>query len=411
MPLERLSDEIRGYAVLRTIGTEPTKLLDRCTAEQIDFWGAYPEDDFTITFCTRLGNAEKILSFSDRCSCETEVMEKCGAPIALKRLKKIYALWVFPVILILLLVASSFFIWKIEITGNDKISDIEILNALEDSGVYIGSYWPKFTSDNIRSRVLVKIPELKWISVSVFGSRAVVEVRERTDIPEVLDEDEAIKIIAEQSGIIDKMNVYRGYAHFKNGQTAAKDDILIDGAVPSTFGETEIVHAEGSVVARTWYEICAVIPMNYSKKAYTGNTGNRNAIIIGDTRINFYSNSRIFNTNCDIIINKKNMGIKGLFELPIILVNEHAEEYALTEWRFPEDTAESVLKDLLDEELKSKIGENGEIVSADFTFCITNGFGVGTLRAECRQDIAEEKEMSAEEISAAKNAEEEQKTE
>ena len=409
--MERLSDEFRGYAVIKAVGAEPTKLLDRCAAQQIEFWGSYPEDDFTITFCTRLGNAEKIVGFSDKCSCETEILEKCGVPIFLKSLKKRYVLWVLPITFILLLVTSSLFIWKIEITGNDKISDIEILNALEDSGVYIGSYWPKFTSDNIRSRVLVKIPELKWISVSVFGSRAVVEVRERTDIPEVLNEDEAVKIIADQSGIIEKMNVYRGYPLLKKGQTAAKDDILIDGAVPSTFSETEIVHAEGSVIARTWYEICAIIPMNYSKKEYTGKSSSRNAIIIGDNRINFYSSSRILDTNCDNIISKKNLGIKGLFELPIIFVNERTEEFELTEWSFQEDTAKSVLQELLNEELKSRIGENGTIVSADFTFSVVNGFGVGTIRAECRQDIAEEKAMSADEISAAKTAKEEQKTE
>ena len=337
-------------------------------------------------------------------------MENHGAPIFMKRLNKRYVLWLFPLALIMLLIASSFFIWKIEITGNETVSDTEILNALEDSGVYIGSFWPKFTSDNIRSRVLVKIPELKWISVSVFGSRAVVEVRERTDIPKVLNEKEAVKIIAEQSGIIDKVNVYRGYALIKKGQTAAKDDKIIDGAVPSTFGETEIVHAEGSVIARTWYDICAVIPMNYSKKEYTGKSSNRNALIIGDNRINFYSSSRIFDTNCDNIISKKNLGIKGLFELPIILVNERSEEYTLTEWSFPEDTAKSVLKELLDEELKSQIGEKGEIVNVDFTFSVIKGYGVGTLRAECRQDIAEEKAMSTEEINTAKTAKEEQKT-
>ena len=408
--MERLSDEFRGYAVLRTIGAEPTKLLDRCSAEQIDFWGAFPEDDFAITFCTRLKDAEKIVGFSDKCSCETEIVENHGAPIFMKRLNKRYVLWLFPLALIMLLIASSFFIWKIEITGNETVSDTEILNALEDSGVYIGSFWPKFTSDNIRSRVLVKIPELKWISVSVFGSRAVVEVRERTDIPKVLNEKEAVKIIAEQSGIIDKVNVYRGYALIKKGQTAAKDDKLIDGAVPSTFGETEIVHAEGSVIARTWYDICAVIPMNYSKKEYTGKSSNRNALIIGDNRINFYSSSRIFDTNCDNIISKKNLGIKGLFELPIILVNERSEEYTLTEWSFPEDTAKSVLKELLDEELRSQIGEKGEIVNVDFTFSVIKGYGVGTLRAECRQDIAEEKAMSTEEINTAKTAKEEQKT-
>lgn len=407
--MERLSDKARGYTVIKAVGVEPTKLIDRAAAEKIDFWGVHPEDDYTLILRTRLKSAEQVLSFADKCCCEVEILEKSGAPIEAKKLKKRYVLWALPLIFLAMLVASSFFIWKIEISGNETVSDIEILNALEDSGVYIGSYSPNFTSDNIRSRVLIRIPELKWISVSVFGSRAVVEVRERTQIPELYDEDKAVKIVAEQSGIIERMNVLRGFSLFKTGQTAAESDTLIDGAVPSTFNETEIVHAEGSVIARTWYEICAVMPLEYNEKAFTGKTKSRFALIIGDNRINFYSKSRIFDTNCDNIIREQTLGIKGFFELPVKLVSEKSVSYEINKANVSEDDAKARLEALLNDELKFKIGEDGEIVSSEYTFSLMDGFAVGTLRAECKQNIAAEKEMTAEEIYAAKSAEEEQK--
>ena len=213
--MERLSDEVRGYAVIKAVGAEPTRLIDRCADENIDFCGVCPEDEITFIFKTRLKHAEEILGFAEKCCCEAEIIERRGAPIEIKKLRRRYALWILPLILIFLLVASHFFIWEIEITGNDAVSDIEILNALEDSGVYIGSFWPDFTSDSIRSRVLVKVPELKWLSVSVFGSKAVVEVRERTDIPELFDEDEAVKIVAGEPGIIQSISVLRGFSLFK----------------------------------------------------------------------------------------------------------------------------------------------------------------------------------------------------
>ncbi|NCC69006.1 MAG: hypothetical protein EOM14_12580 [Clostridia bacterium] len=409
--MERLSDEARGYAVIKAVGADPTRLIDRCAAERIDFWGVYPDDDLTLTFCTRLKQAERVLSFAGKCCCDVEITEKHGIPIEIKKIKKRYVLWVLPLLLLILLVTSSFFIWKIEITGNETVSDIEILNALEDSGVYIGSFHPSFTSDNIRSRVLVRIPELKWISVSVFGSRAYVEVRERTDIPDILDENEAVKIVAEQSGIIENVSVLRGYPLFEKGQTAAEDDTLIDGVVPSTFSETEIVHAEGSVIARTWYEICAVMPLQYTEKAYTGKSKSHFALIIGDNRINFYSRSRIFDTDCDNIINRQTLGIEGLFELPVTLVSELAETYELVDVSVPDTIAKSMLEVLLNGELKRVVGEDGEIVSTEYTFSIIDDFAVGTLRAECRQNIAAEEEMTADEIRAAKEAKEEQNTE
>ena len=408
--MERLSDEVRGYAVIKAVGAEPTRLIDRCADENIDFCGVCPEDEITFIFKTRLKHAEEILGFAEKCCCEAEIIERRGAPIEIKKLRRRYALWILPLILIFLLVASHFFIWEIEITGNDAVSDIEILNALEDSGVYIGSLWPDFTSDSIRSRVLVKVPELKWLSVSVFGSKAVVEVRERTDIPELFDEDEAVKIVAGEPGIIQSISVLRGFSLFKKGQTAAENDTLIGGAVPSTFGATEIMHAEGVVIARTWYEICAVMPLKYSEKIYTGEKESRFALIIGNERINFYGKSRIFNTNCDNIVSERRLGIEGFFELPVTIVEETSESYELSDADSTEDAARARLEALAGDELRRRIGEDGEIISSEFTFSVIDGTAVGTLRAECRQNIAAEKQMTAEEINAAKSAEEEKNT-
>lgn len=405
--MERLSDEIRGYAVIHTVGVEPTKLLDKCASEKVDFWGAYPEDEFAVTFCTRLSQAGRALDFGERCGCETQLIGRYGAPILLKRLKKRYLVWVMPVLLLALLFTAAFYIWKIDITGNETVSDIEILNALEDSGVYLGSFWPRFNSDGIRSQVLLKIPELKWISVSVFGSRALIEVRERTDIPALYDKDEPIKIVAAQPGIIEQMSVLQGFAKYKNGQTAAENDTLIDGAVPSTFAKTEIIHAEGSVLARTWYEISAILPMQRDQKTYTGKTHSCYAVIFGKTRINFYAGSSIFGAGCDNIIKKDSLGIPGLFTLPITLVSERSREYETA----PSDTdaaeAKARLEALLTDELNRRLGQTGQTVTCEYTFDVISGFAVGTLRAECRQDIAEEQKMSQEEINAALSAGEE----
>lgn|GEM_PF-3369255 len=68
-------------------------------AEKIDFWGVYPEDDFTLILRTRLKSAEQILGFADKCCCEVEILEKRGVPIEEKNLKNVMfygrCLWFF----------------------------------------------------------------------------------------------------------------------------------------------------------------------------------------------------------------------------------------------------------------------------------------------------------------------------
>lgn len=408
--MERLSDFLRGYAVVRVVGAEPTKILDRCVAEGLDFWGAYPEDEFTMILKTRLKQERRVVELAEKCACEAEVKARAGGTVEAKKLKKRPALWVLPVLLMALLAASSLFIWRIDITGNETVSETEILNALEDSGVYIGSFHPAFTSDNIRSMVLVRIPELKWISVSVHGSRAVIDVRERTKIPELMEEDKGVKLIAGHSGVIEKMEVLQGNPLFKKGQAALEEETLIDGAVPSTLGDVEILHASGRVFARTWQELTAILPLDFETKEYTGEKKTRFALEIGGERINFYSKSRISDKDYDTIINRQRLGFKGFFELPLVLVKETGFAYERVGLRRTESEAQAALEELLSEELTARLGKEGSVTSSAFTFHVVDGFAVCTLRAECLQNIAEEKEMSAEEVQMHQAAGEEQAT-
>lgn len=408
--MERLSDILRGYAVVRVVGAEPTKILDRCVAEEVDFWGAYPEDEFTMILKTRLKQERRVVKIAEKCACEAEVKARVGGPVEAKKLKKRPALWVLPMLLMALLAASSLFIWRIDITGNETVSETEILNALEDSGVYIGSFHPAFTSDNIRSMVLVRVPELKWISVSVHGSRAVIDVRERTEIPELLEEDKGVRLIAGHSGVIEKMEVLQGNPLLKKGQAALETETLIDGAVPSALGDVEILHASGRVFARTWQELTAILPLDFESKEYTGEKKTRFALEIGGSRINFYSKSRISDKDYDTIINRQRLGVRGFFELPLVLVQETALAFERVELRRTDSEARAVLEQLLNEELTARLGKEGSVTSSAFTFNVVDGFAVCTLRAECLQNIAKEKEMSAEEIHVYQSAGEEQAT-
>lgn len=402
--MERLSDTARGYCVVKVVGAEPARFLELCANEGREFWGACPEDEFTMVISMRLAEAQELPRLAEKSCCEAEILEKRGGPEAVKRLRRRIALWILPVFFLMLLTGSYFFIWRIEITGNETVSQTEILNALEDGGVKIGSYWPAFNSEIIKSRVLAQIPELKGMSFSVFGSRVYVEVRERIKKPEIFDEKKYGHVIADQSGIIEEMRVLQGKGMFSEGATVVKGDVLISGVVEGLMQDFRLVHANGGTTARTWYEISGILPLEYTQKIYTGKTHNKYALVLGDKRINFYSNSGILGVKCDNIITEYNAGIKGLFSLPVSLIRERTEEYELLTAQYSESEAYSLLEDLLTQALSEKIGEDGVVVGAEFTMGILDGTAVGTLRAECRQNIAAEKPLTQEEIDAVEQS-------
>ncbi len=406
--MERISDIARGYCVVRVIGAEPAQFLEFCAAREIPFWGACPEDEFTLIVSMRLEDAALAELAAERCCCEADILERKGGRTYIKRLSRRYALIILPLVLLALLIFSSFFVWDIEVTGNETVTETEIINALAESGVGIGSYWPTFTNDLIRSEVMLKIPELKWITVCVYGSRICVDVRERTEIPELFDEEKFSKVVAEQSGIIDSMSVLQGFPLFLKGQTVVTGDELISGVIDSELSDTRIVHASGEVSARTWYEMSGLLPMDYTKKAYTGKTRDRLSLVIGEKRAKFYRNSGNPEQMCDNIITEHYFGIKGIFTLPVALVRDRAEIYELADAQYSEKEAAALLEARLRAELLAKIGEKGKVISAEFTMSLLNGTYVGTLRAECTQIISAEKPLTEEEINAAKSAGEEQ---
>ena len=400
--MERFWDTVRGYARVRVTGAEPAAFLDLCLAERLEFWGVVPEDEFTLFLTMKLSDSQQAAALAEKCFCQAEVLKRGGGPVAAKSLKRRYVFLLAALALFALLTASSLFIWRIDLEGNETVSDTRILNALEDNGVYVGSYWPSFNSEIIRSRVLEQIPELKWLSVSLFGSRVHIEVREREEAPELFDEDEYYKMTAVKGGLITQVSVLRGAGKVSVGDTAAAGDLLIDGTVYSPFAGARFVHAAGSVEARTWYELTAVIPMEYTEKTYTGRVKTHHALKIGTKRINFYGSSGIWGTKCDNIITEGPLGIEGLFTLPVSLVTMTMEEYTEHRSVLSEEEAKQRLEELLNRQLMSGLTEDGKVTMAEFTFTVTDGFGVGTLRAECLEDIAEEKPLSPEEIFGAR---------
>lgn len=396
--MESLSDKARGIVYIKILGAEPSRFLEECANEMIEFWGAYPHDQFTLTIAMRLKSVDKLEKLAQKSCCEIEIIESKGGPIYLKRLRRRFAMWALPLLFGALLIFSSFFVWNIEINGNEKVSKTEILNALEESGVKIGSFWPGFTSDEIRTRVLLLVPELKWLSVSTFGSRAYIEVRERTDIPEIFDEDAYFRVVAGNAGIIEEINALSGRAMFSVGQTAVKGDVLIESAVESPYAGVRYVHASGDVTARTWYELSAFMPLEYAQKVYTGGSSSRFSLKIGDTRINFYRNSGILRTMCDNIITEQKLGIDGLFTLPVSIICERSEEYELQVASNSEAQAFRLLEMRLNEALLHEIGDGGEILSSELSVNVVGSCALATLRAECRQDIAKQVPLTDAEI-------------
>lgn len=384
----RLSEILRGSVRAEVSGAAPQRLLNAMSEADMPFWDAVPQDAFTIRLGLYSRDLRNAKALATRCQCELKLLRESGAPVVKRRLLRRVALLVTAVCCFALLAASSLFVWDIRVEGNEQVSTGEILRALAGCGVEPGAFWPGWSSDEIRNSVILDIPELAWLGVSVDSSRAVIRVRERTEAPELVNSEGMGSVTARTTGIIDSMRVYQGAPLVAVGDAVVVGETLVSGEMPSEVGDTRYVRASAEIRARTWYEMSASAPLEYSGLEQS-DCRTRWALVIGDKRINFYLGSSQTPAGCGKIITEYPLAWEGVFTLPVTLVREQTLEYDSAAAAEDEEELSGRLEAVLRSTLERELSGRGEILDAQFTSSASDGRLVVTMRAECMEDIAE----------------------
>lgn len=384
----RLSEILRGSVRVEVSGAAPQRLLNAMSEADMPFWDAVPQDAFTIRLGLYSRDLRDAKALATRCQCELKLLRESGAPVVKRRLRRRVALLVTAVSCFALLAASSLFAWDIRVEGNEQVSTGEILRALAGCGVEPGAFWPGWSSDEIRNSVILDIPELAWLGVSVDSSRAVIRVRERTEAPELVNSEGMGSVTARTTGIIDSMRVYQGAPLVAVGDAVVAGETLVSGEMPSEVGDTRYVRASAEIRARTWYEMSASAPLEYSGLEQS-DSRTRWALVIGDKRINFYLGSSQTPAGCGKIITEYPLAWEGVFTLPVTLVREQTLEYDSAAAAEDEEELSGRLEAVLRSTLERELSGRGEILDAQFTSSASDGRLVVTMRAECMEDIAE----------------------
>ena len=396
--MERLVRYFRGYVRVAVQGVHPEQVLNACAEAGIPFREAEPAEAYLLRLTVPERHFERVQALAERCQCTAEAEKRGGAPKLLRRAWRRRFLFGLLAVCVAAVLASSLFVWDVQVTGNETVSTGTILRELEAYGVKPGSYWPRFSNDLIRNHMILQIPELQWLAVQIHGSCAEVVVREKTPKPEVVDNDAPVSLYAGASGFILSMEVLGGEAQVAPGDLVTEGELLVSGAMTDLGGGVRPAHALGSIRARTLYELTAEQPLTKTVKTASGRAKNCWALVAGKNRINFYQSSGISDAECDKISFEYAFSVPGVFTLPFSLVCERVQPYETQEISVSQEQARAALEQALKQALQARIGEDGEIVSAAFTAAERDGVLIVTLRAECEQEIGVSRAISPEEM-------------
>ena len=310
---------IFGYINIKIEGYFVEKFINKCMSENILFWNVKRERSTIIYMNVGIKDFKRLCRIAKECKCKIKINEKKGIPFLLNKYRKRKIFAILMVIMCVLLVGMSRFVWKVDIEGLDKINKGEITALLEENGLKVGKLKNMIDTKEIINDIRLKREDISWIGITINGTNAVVKVVEADSKPEIINEEDYCNIVATKDGQIVKVSAQNGIPAVKQDDIVTKGDILIAGWIDGKYTGTRYVHAEGEVKAKGWYTESEKIALNQVVEEQNGNTEEKYKIKINNFTINLYKTLSKFE-KYDTIETCNQVKIFSNFHLPIELV-------------------------------------------------------------------------------------------
>ncbi|WP_419010859.1 sporulation protein YqfD [Dysosmobacter sp.] len=384
--LKELINRARGQVWLRVTCPYPERVLNLCSARKLAFWDLEWEGAETFT-CRMSRRDHRILSrAAEKLDCTIEIVRREGAPYTLAKLRHRQALAVGIAACGTAVLIGSFFVWDIQIAGNETVPREVILRSLEKNGVHRGCFGFALNGEDIRNHVLLEIPELSWVAVNVSGCRANVEVRERRTAPKPLDRKIPCNLVARRDGLVLRVQALGGVPQVLQGMSVTRGQLLISGVEDTAPYGARLTAGLGRVEGRTWYTLTANVPLTEAAKRYTGEEKRLRSLIFGTRRIKFFSNSSIDAGKCDKMTVRTPVCVFGL-PLPVTLETETLRFYETEIVACDPAQRQAETGAVLEQYLHSLVDAYGTVTAAQVSSRVRGDVLTVTLSAECREEL------------------------
>lgn len=342
--LQHFHNFLRGSVRCMVSGARPVLFLNRCAAEEIAFWDLRYRDANCLALSMSARDYRRIRPVARASGCSVRLTGKRGALYEGRRLLRRAVLLMGVLCLCGAMWLMNAVILSFDVTGCETVAPAAVLDALRAEGVGIGTLTRRVDASELRDRILLAMPELSWFTVTIRGSHAVVDVRERGKTPEIPDRSRPADIIADRDGVIEILRASHGEELVKPGEAVQAGQVLVSGLVHLRLEEkTMLTHAEADIFARVWHQSTAALPLFGETKVPTGRKSVRYALSIGKFRINFYGKGGNPFAKCDKIIDRYEVALSDGSILPVTWIRETSIEYE----SFPQMLEESAVSGTL----------------------------------------------------------------
>lgn len=189
---------ILGYLNIEVEGIFVERFINICKSRGILLWNIKMEKGIILHTNIGIKDYKSIRTIAKKTNTKVRIKKKCGLPFILNRYKKRKIFIGALAVAVIFISAMANFIWNIEILGNENILKEEILMVLEDEGLKTGTYKGKIDTASIIQNIRLKRNDIAWMGITIEGTNVIVKIKESTQAPEILSQDEYCNIVAEK---------------------------------------------------------------------------------------------------------------------------------------------------------------------------------------------------------------------
>ncbi|MDR0948402.1 MAG: sporulation protein YqfD [Lachnospiraceae bacterium] len=340
---------LKGYLRIKVSGFSPERFMNLCSAHNILLWGITQKQGAYEMYISLKGFYQ-LRSIVRKTGTKVAILKRRGLPFFVPQLlsKKIFILGL--LLSVGFWIASTFFIWKIELSGNYRITEDLFLTFLEEYDIRIGILKTKIELAELEKQIRSHFTEVTWTSTKIEGTRLLIAIKEN-DAPILTTEENTDSmgqdLISPYEGVVVSMIVRSGIPKVKIGDSVTMDQVLVSGQIPilnddATIRQIDTVIADADVIVEHHMEHRETLPYDYTEKEYTGRSKKRYFIRFGQKELR--SILEIPYRYYDSVLDEKKPGVLEDLKIPLLWGTYTYREYQVVEHEYSLEQAQEILQ-------------------------------------------------------------------
>ncbi|WP_410767988.1 sporulation protein YqfD [Fontibacillus sp. BL9] len=377
--------QLRGTVTVVVRGEAIESFINELYRQGIRIWDLAALPDGKMEMNLQVADFFSLRPLLKRTGCRLRIKKRSGFPFILARLWQRKWFGIGFAVFIAVVFSLSQLVWDIEIKGNVKIPDEDVLKVAREEGLYPFQWifsLPK--QDKLSAELNRKLPGTSWVGVSRTGTKISIQIVEATQ-PKEQGLASPRHLVSKADGIITYIYAEKGQPEVKKNDRVRKGQILVSGIQGG-----KAVVSKGEVKGNVWHEYNIEVPLLRKQKAYTGEKKERGYLFFGKTAIQLSGYGKVNFSHSQMLTEFNPLTWRSI-KLPIGWMNEKILETTELEIKLSKNQAVNDGIERARRDILAKHGANSVILNQKILHEKTdNGKVYMKVLFEVEQNIAEE---------------------